>query len=351
MLKQIANKTGLLNRLRARWRQDVDELTKPLRNDVRRLRRDVEELQATLADVSERAARGDRTAAQWKTSMLLDSHHRDRLASLDDVLNPERIGAHIDASVAAAPLYGDPYDHCVVERLLPDDVYQLLIEALPPLPFFDDRDPVKRDLPLPIELGPQLSIRVWNFMDEMLARQVLLRAVMKKFHEPLQRHYAEVFGETHRELANNLPQSTSRGRLMLRRPGYHLAPHRDPKRSLITCLMYLARPGDSETYGTQIFRVIGDHEASYKQTYFPEEEGRRCEVVKTVPFRANSMLIFLNSRGAHGATIPADAPPELERYTYQFYVTPKAEALTAFVKTLTPERRARWVNKSQVAAP
>jgi hypothetical protein len=40
---------------------------------------------------------------------------------------------------------------------------------------------------------------------------------------------------------------------MPRRPGYHLEPHRDPKRSLLTCLLYLARPGDSDAQGTQLF--------------------------------------------------------------------------------------------------
>ena len=60
---------------------------------------------------------------------------------------------------------------------------------------------------------------------------------------------------------------------MLRRPGYYLGPHRDPKRAMLTCLLYLAREGDSEAHGTQIFRVRDDGEASYKQTYYPEDEG------------------------------------------------------------------------------
>jgi hypothetical protein len=133
---------------------------------------------------------------------------------------------------------------------------------------------------------------------------------------------------------------------MLRSAGYHLGPHRDPKRSMLTCLLYLARPGDSETYGTQIFRVADDGDASYKQTFYPEQEGHACELVKVVPFKANSMLAFLNSRGAHGVTIPADAPPDLERYSYQFYIAPKNEELSALIKALPPERRQMWRNKA-----
>jgi hypothetical protein len=59
--------------------------------------------------------------------------------------------------------------------------------------------------------------------------------------------------------------------------------------------------------------------------------------------------VFVNSRGAHGATIPPDAQPELERYSYQFYVAPQNEALSAFVKKLPPERRKMWQNKSKLA--
>jgi hypothetical protein len=133
---------------------------------------------------------------------------------------------------------------------------------------------------------------------------------------------------------------------MLRSRGYHLGPHRDPKRSMLTCLLYLARPGDDDAHGTQIFRVTNDADAGYKQTYYPEQEGHACELVKVVPFRANSMLVFLNARGAHGATIPPDAPAELERYSYQFYIAPQNQALAALIKALPADRRRRWQNKS-----
>jgi hypothetical protein len=115
---------------------------------------------------------------------------------------------------------------------------------------------------------------------------------------------------------------------------------------MLTCLMYLAREGDSEGYGTQIFRVHGDAEADYKQTYYPEQAGGRCELVKVVPYRPNSMLVFLNSRGAHGADIAADAPSELERFTYQFYVAPLNEALSALIRSLPPTHRVKWRNKN-----
>jgi hypothetical protein len=44
--------------------------------------------------------------------------------------------------------------------------------------------------------------------------------------------------------------------------------------------------------------------------------------VETIPFRANTALVFLNAGGAHGADIPVTAPAMTERYAYQFYVRP-----------------------------
>ena len=226
----------------------------------------------------------------------------------------------------------------------------LLLSAIPPDTFFQDHDRIKQDLHFPITFGPTLATTVWNFVDAVLARQVIQPAVLDKFHDPLQGHFDTVFGPSFREQANALPQLSAGGRLMLRRAGYHLDPHRDPKRSMLTCLLYLARPGDSEAHGTQLFRVIGDREASYKQTYYPEADGARCELQGVVPFRPNTMLAFMNSRGAHGATIPADAGEGVERYTYQFYVAPENEALGALIRELPRERRTMWQNKNKLTS-
>ena len=60
------------------------------------------------------------------------------------------------------------------------------------------------------------------------------------------------------------------------------------------------------------------------------------------------MLVFLKSRGADGATIPADAPRETERYTYQFYVSPENAALGALIRELPAERRTMWQNRNRL---
>jgi hypothetical protein len=320
-----------------------------VRKELQRLTKQVARLEDAQRSATALAHRADRTSAQLKLIALLDRRQRADIERLPALLDEQRIAEHTRRAVAAAPLLVDPYEHIIVDRVLPDAVYELLVRAIPPVEFFTDRDRIKQDLTFPMELGPALSAMMWEYMDNVIARQVIRPAVLEKFQAPLQRHFESVFGTAFVERASSLPQAVHGGRLMLRRPGYHLGPHRDPKRALLTCLMYLARDGDSETYGTQIFRVQDDVDAGYKQTYYPESEGRRCELVKVVPFKPNTMLVSLNWRGAHGATIPADAPADLERYAYQFYVAPHNEALSALIKSLPPAQRAMWRNRAQVA--
>jgi hypothetical protein len=318
---------------------------KPVRKDIRQLTSRVEHLERELAATSQRARDAEQLAQQFHLTAVLNTRQRARLAEALTLLDEGAVARHVRAAIEAAPMRDTPFEHIIVERLLPDAVYEALIEAIPPPAFFSSRDPIKQDLTLPTEIGPTLTATVWGFFDDVVARRVIRPAVIERFRRPLEHHFDSLFGPDRREQAIALPQSVSGGRLMLRRPGYHLKPHRDPKRSMLTCLLYLARPDDNDVYGTQIFAVDDDDDADYKQTYFPEEAGRRCRLEGVVPFRPNSMLVFLNARGAHGADIPADAPASLERYSYQFYIAPENAALAALIKSLPPDLRRKWQNK------
>jgi hypothetical protein len=348
MLTRLLGRSSLATRLRGAWRHDADEAMKPLRKEIRRLSREVEVLQAELRDTAVRAARGDRYASQLRLCHELNEQQRNQVAALPTLLDESRIGTHVSHAIREAEMRTEPFEHIVVDQILPASVYELLLAAILPEIFFDEHDPIKPNLAFPVTFGPTLGTEVWNFVDRVIAARLIRPTVLEKFHGPLQDHYDTIFGSSFRAQANAMPHRAGSGRLMLRRRGYHLDPHRDPKRSLLTCLLYLARPGDSETHGTQLFRVFDDREASYKQTYYPEAAGGRCELVTVVPFRPNSMLVFLNSRGAHGATIPADTQEDVQRYSYQFYVSPEHEALGGLIRQLPPERRVMWQNKNKL---
>ena len=62
MLSRLLKRTNLVSRLRNAWRLDDEEATKLIRKELRRLARDVEQLQAAVQDTAVRVARGDRNA-------------------------------------------------------------------------------------------------------------------------------------------------------------------------------------------------------------------------------------------------------------------------------------------------
>lgn len=333
---------------RAVWRRDVDQSAELLRKEIRELQQSVSRLAGAQQSVFDRAARMERDAAQIKIALGLNERERHDIEILDTRLDRARVAAHMESVVKRADLVMDPFPHIVVDRMWPKEIYQLILKAIPPEPFFPEKDPIKQNIRIPMDFAPIFSARVWEFVDQM-SRDSLVPQVLKKFRDPLNAHYDTIFGEAFRDRARKLPQAVSGGRLMLRRPGYHLDPHRDPKRAWLTCLMYFARPGDSEAWGTQVFKVTDDQEAPYTQTYYPTQSGGTVELVKLVPFQPNTALIFLNSGGAHGVDIPADAPADLERFTFQFYIGPGSQELDALIRELPPERRARWVAKSDAA--
>jgi hypothetical protein len=269
------------------------------------------------------------------------------LQDVDTRLSQVHLHEHVRDAIARADLCPEPTTHVVVHGVLTDDFYQLLSSAVPPAELFPDRDPVKQDLEMSaLPTTPRLTQAVWRFFDVHVVRDILAPALLERFRDALIRHYAETGGAEFGSSAAAIPHQTVAGRILLRRPGYHLRPHLDPKRVAITGLLYLARPGDSEQYGTQLFRVDRPFVAPVMKTFFPEDAGLNCELAGTVPFRPNTLLAFVNSRAAHGATLPPGAPLQ-ERYSYQFYIKPDEGKLKKLLRGLPEELQATWEAQKQ----
>jgi hypothetical protein len=302
----------------------------------------------TLARVDQVADRTRDLAAaveglQIRTEQLLtiyqsDLEHREDLERLHELLDPVRIGGHVACAVAAATLHTNPFPHVIVEKWLPPDVYRTIVGALPAAVFFADRENRRQQLPVPFPLAPAFSQAVWRFVAQKIVGGVLSGALNQKFRAAVSDYMRTCCPALPANAGLDLHPSD--GRVLLRRPGYVIEPHRDPKWGFVTGLIYLARNGDNEAYGTQLYRVRGDAEApSGKPFYVPQEQ---CELVKAVPFRPNTLLAFLNSTGAHGASIPADAEPTLERYVYQFRLGPDSRRITQLLAMMPEDRRALW---------
>ena len=68
-------------------------------------------------------------------------------------------------------------------------------------------------------------------------------------------------------------------------------------------------------------------------------------LAKDVRFIPNRALVFLNSDGSHGASLPAEAPEDFERYIYQCRVGPDGLTIDRLKALLTPQARAKWEGK------
>jgi hypothetical protein len=147
MLVRFLKRANLLTRLRGAWRHDAEEALKPVRKEVRRLTREVEELRTLLQDTSVRAARGDRNAAQLRIIAELNDQQQRELAALPAVLDTPHLAANVRSAIATATMRADPFHHIVVEQLLPPRVYDLLLQALPPRCSFRSTTPSSRTCP------------------------------------------------------------------------------------------------------------------------------------------------------------------------------------------------------------
>ena len=267
----------------------------------------------------------------------IDWDRRFDLTRLDKWLDVARIETHINRVFDAAPLQLDPFPHVVIENWLPDDVYARIVDAMPPSIFFaHDRD---QHWSVPFGVAPLYSRQVWAFVANAIVGDMVHAALNRKLERVI-RDYVRSFCPA-LPADSDLTLHPSDGRIMLRRPGYSLMPHRDPKWGFVTGIVYLAREGDNEAHGTQLYRVRDDAQAPTSRVHYVEPGN--CELIKDVPFRANSMLVFLNSEGAHGASIPADAqPPTLERYIYQFRLGPNSKVIKRLISLMSPGDAALW---------
>ena len=268
----------------------------------------------------------------------------DEVTRFEAALRNARIEQHVSASVRAASLDLNPFPHCVIDNLLPDWYYDALIAALPPADLFADRPENKQQLIVPLEFGPSYAMRVWHHMAKVVTGEAIQPAVLLKFREPLTKWLQDVLPVLGDEPLAQLTIHCSNSRILLRRRGYRIPPHRDPKWGFITCLMYLARKKDDQQWGTQLFAVDDDKEAKGpKPHWIPDSQ---CRLVRDVAFRPNRALIFLNSSGAHGAQIPADAEPaDLERYALQFRIGPDRRSMESVCAQLPAEQQPLWAGK------
>jgi hypothetical protein len=281
------------------------------------------------------------------TAYKVDARHGERLPALRASLDQgNRLALHAAAAVDRAPLRLEPFPHVLIENLLPDDACDELVEAMPSSVFFK-KNANRHQLQVPFVFAPAYSRLVWGVFFQNVVTETLLPVLTEKFRPAI-----DDFVRTHwpqwRSMAEaGIELSVANSRLMLRRPGYVIKPHRDPRWAFLTCLVYLPRATDVESYGTQLYRLRREPEVTHTSPLWVEQS--ECELVTEVPATRNTALVFLNSTGAHGASIPADAPPDTERYLYQVHFSVEEQMREKLIDSLDGAERTSWVAKRGAA--
>ncbi len=317
-----------------------------------RQQRETDELATQVTGMNARIAELTKTIellalreSQLRAVATVDAALQDAVADLASVCDEDVIIRHVREAVARSQLVLDPLPYLIVSNVFPSDFYDALIRGIPPYELFADRPRNKQQLKVPLAYGPAYSRAVWTFLVDVALERSFQAAVVEKFRKPLGEWIAREWPQLASDpLGPPMQLHSTDGRILLRGRGYHIQPHRDPKWGFVTVLLYLARRGDSEQWGTQIYAVNDDAPADTISPHWISPD--KCRLVADVPFRRNTVLVFLNSYGAHGASIPDDAEPaDLQRYVYQFRIGPTKAAIDALVTMLPVDRRAEWEGK------
>lgn len=307
-----------------------------------RLERQHREILEQLTMLNQRLAEAARRESQLRAILARDAQLEMHLATLEQILADARTGSHVTRAIERTTLHDHPFPYAIVDDVLPRELYWATIRSLPPLELFSDRPVNKQQLTVPFKLAPAYSRKVWRFITAVVVPDFIMPAVVAKFRGVLDEWITANWPDVP---PASVELETSDGRILLRRRGYRIPPHRDPKWAFITAILYLARRDDSETWGTQLYSVDADEEARGASPHWIDPT--RCRFVSEVAFKPNRLLLFLNSVGAHGAHIPEDAEPEtLERYIYQFRIAPSEESMAMLKATLSEERRPYWAGKA-----
>jgi hypothetical protein len=345
LLQRLLTRSGILPLLRGQWRDDqtaaAAKLEKRLDKQLAALKEQIDRMSALtermqriepLADAAERIGTIDRDVRMLRETMALNIAHRSQEANAAALFDSGRVSAHVRQAIGRARMETDPSAHIVIDGLLPDDTYQAVLDGIPPRVFFSQKDNAKQNLKLAqIDVAPEWTLKTLTFIEQALIPRMMVPALLQKFEPHIRDFYIREYGAERGPQLAAIAHEATGGRLMLRRAGYHLDPHLDPKRVVFTCLIYFARQGDSEAYGTSFYRINGTPKIDRTSTFYPESQGLTCDVVKMVPFKPNTAVAFLNYGAAHGADIPKTVPKDTERYSYQFYVSPEPAVLASLV--------------------
>ena len=259
----------------------------------------------------------------------------DREPFDEGALDRAALVAHIRQRVMSTPMRVNPFPHLVVSELLPADFYQQLLRAIPAPTFWRPAGYQRDNWHIEEDTASRLSETTWRFMHREIAAKVLMPLLLERFADAIATYWRDTCDLDASKLAGHY--RCDEGRLLLRRAGYELEPHLDPPNAMLTVLIYLAEPGAPDTHGTDLY-ASGPLPAQRVGILYPARQGIPTERATTVPFRANTALVFVTPLSVHGAKLPSGVDERFERVSYQFLACLDDEARRLVRRQITGSR-------------
>jgi hypothetical protein len=197
----------------------------------------------------------------------------------------EAIERHVRAQFAKTVVKDEPYPNVRLENVLPEDYYDLLLDALPlPQDLGSDNSGALNFAV--VEADPHFARmttarrQIWTEFERRINQPVIRHEMIKlfspylalKFDTMLDAKWPErakaALGDNWREAfaAGQVyqPEGGSGGRLLLVTHNFNLAPHVDNATSVLTYLFYMPRDNAREHLGTKV-HVVADKEKVCKK--------------------------------------------------------------------------------------
>lgn len=235
--------------------------------------------------------------------------------------------------ITAADIQVDPYPHVFVPNVLDADTARALSDSFPPF----SRIGWEHGGPPPSNSRFQLSASIMNRFDDTpeVWRDFATLHSSPSFFEQVVTLFQDYWPEALKQALGGSLLGHSMGRIMehsfeecrilqdarteintpvTKGPSSSRGAHLDTPNRLFTCLYYLRSPEDDAIGGDlELFRWKGEPPVNIDCYNLPADT---VEMVKTIPYRANQMVIFPQGINAvHGVSI-RHPTPHTRRYVF-----------------------------------
>lgn len=246
------------------------------------------------------------------------------------IFDGRAIVEHVEASIKRAPLVWAPFPYLFAEDVFPSQFYAALLASVPSgvVAHIEASGASKSgENLLHAKYADLLSNReceVWG----------IAKSAMRAAHAVAQERLSGCVEARWAELADMgyVPRAMApldmRHQLLCRHEAFEIGPHVHHMCEIIDALLYLPDDDSHAHQGTELYRVARKTDLSFVGVDYAAIDGSAIERVAVIPYRANSMSMWVNTfdaiHAAHHGPQRAGGGGIERRYLFTYSVVPEA---------------------------